>query len=606
MILRSLDLAYDRLRADPAYTIAPNGYSLQKITFKIVITATGQLFEIQDARVPVEGRLQPTRVLVPGATKPSGSGVYPRFLWDNSGYMLGYKAKDDEEAEVEEREKKKARTRHCFSAFRDKHLQLRTEVASPAFSAVCRFLEGWDPDRARDFPVLADAATTGFGVFQIQAETEYVHQDSAVVRWWDTRLGHSSAKPQGQCLVTGKRTTLAKTHPKIKGVVGAQGAGATIAGYNKSAYESYGKKQSYNAPVSEDAAFRYVTALNALLDGPQRFKHCTTLGDTTIAFWTERPTTTEDIFLPFIAKGSAVIEEPSVQDEGLRQKLLGFLEALREGREAYPEIEGAPDQTSFFMLGLAPNTARIAIRFFHRGTLAELLANVRQHHRDIGLVPQPAVGKRPADLEFPPAWLLLRQTAHDTKGIPPILSGPLLRAIITGSRYPEGLYAAVLRRIKLGAPVHYVRACAIKGYLNRNLRKEVSMVLDPARGDPAYRLGRLFAALEKTQKDALGERLNKTIRDSYYGAASSTPGTIFPRLLRTYQHHLAKLEGGYRVNRERLIQDILAPLGDFPAHLSLADQGLFAIGYYHQTREFYAKRGNPIELSQSAEERRQK
>ncbi len=116
------------------------------------------------------------------------------------------------------------------------------------------------------------------------------------------------------------------------------------------------------------------------------------------------------------------------------------------------------------------------------------------------------------------------------------------------------------------------------------------MALDPERSDPAYRLGRLFAALEKTQKDALGGNLNTTIRDSFYSSASATPGTVFPRLLRTYQHHLAKLEGGMRVNRERLVQEILAPMDTFPAHLSLQGQGLFALGYYHQTRDFYTKR----------------
>jgi CRISPR-associated protein Csd1 len=132
----------------------------------------------------------------------------------------------------------------------------------------------------------------------------------------------------------------------------------------------------------------------------------------------------------------------------------------------------------------------------------------------------------------------------------------------------------------------------LKGYLNRNLKQEVGMALDPDRPDPAYRLGRLFAALEKTQKDALGEGLNKTVRDSFYSSASATPGSVFPRLLRTYQHHLAKLEGRRRVNRERLVQEILEPLAGFPAQLSLADQGLFAIGYYHQTRNFYTKRAN--------------
>ena len=585
MILRSLHVLYDRLKDDTAYNIAPYGYSLQKISFKVVLTAQGELFEIQDVREPVQGNLRPKQVLVPGAAKSSGSGVNPCLLWDNSGYMLGYKAADENPE----------RTRKSFSAFRGKHLALEGEIGSLAFSTLCRFLEDWDPASAEDHPVLADAATTGFGVFQIQGETRYVHQDPAVSGWLDTQPAAQSAECQGQCLVTGEEGPLARLHPKIKGVAGAQSAGATIVSFNEVAYESYGKRQSYNAPVSKDVSFRYVTALNALLDGPMRSKHRLTLGDTTIAFWTGQPTPTEDIFLQFVSGGFDLIDDHPIQDEGRRQQLLGFLRALREGREAYAEIEDAPEQTPFFLLGLAPNAARIAIRFFHCGTLAELLDNIRKHHHDIRITPQPAVGKRPADPEFPPAWLLLRQTARDSKEIPPILSGPLLRAIITGSRYPEGLYSAVVRRIGAGATVNYARACVIKGYLNRNFNKEVSMSLDPGRSDPAYRLGRLFAALEKTQKDALGASLNTTIRDSSYSAASSTPGTIFPRLLRTYQHHLAKLEGGHKVNREKLVQEILAPLSAFPAHLSLPDQGLFAIGYYHQTRDFYTKRGNAQE-----------
>ena len=586
MILRSLHSLYDRLKDDAAYHIPWYGYSLQKISFKVVLTSQGGLFEIQDARKPVEGGLRARQELVPGKGKPSGSGLNPCFLWDNSGYMLGYKAADQNPE----------RTRRSFSAFRSKHLALEAEIGSPAFSALCRFLKDWDPASAEEHAVLADAAITGFGVFQIQGETRYLHHDPGVSRWWNAETTKRSAEFRGQCLVTGEEQPLARLHPKIKGVAGAQSAGATIVSFNEDAYESYGKKQSYNAPVSEEVSFRYGTALDSLLDGPMRSKHRLTLGDTTIAFWTEKPTPTEDIFLRFVSKGSAITDHPSIQDEGegLRQKLLGFLQALRQGREVYAEIED--DQTPFFILGLAPNAARIAIRFFHRGTLAELLDNLRHHHKDICILPGTS------DPEFPSARLLLQQVARDRtrqseklKEIPQILSGPLLRAIITGSRYPEGLYAAVVRRIGAGDFFNYARACVIKGYLNRNFNKEVSMSLDPERSDPPYRLGRLFAALEKTQRDALGENLNKTIRDSSYSAASSTPGTIFPRLLRTYQHHLAKLEGGHRVNRERLVQEIIAPLGAFPAHLNLPDQGLFAIGYYHQTREFYTKRGNAQE-----------
>jgi CRISPR-associated protein Csd1 len=268
-----------------------------------------------------------------------------------------------------------------------------------------------------------------------------------------------------------------------------------------------------------------------------------------------------------------------------------FLHALRRGKEAYGELEAEPERTRFYLLGLSPNAGRVAVRFFQSDTLGALLDNLRQHHRDIAIVRRPAGGKLRGDPEFPSLRMLLDQTARSREDIPPLLGGPLLRAVLTGGVYPEALCAAVVRRIRANRQVDYPRACVLKGYLNRNLKMEVSMSLDTGRPDPAYRLGRLFAALEKTQKDALGESLNRTIRDSYYSSASATPRTVFPRLLRLYQHHLGKLDGGWRIVRERLVQEILAPLDGFPAHLGLADQGLFAIGYYHQTREFYTKRG---------------
>lgn len=226
-----------------------------------------------------------------------------------------------------------------------------------------------------------------------------------------------------------------------------------------------------------------------------------------------------------------MVDDGSFHDEGRRQRVEAFLRALRQGREAYGELEDDPDRTPFFLLGLSPNSSRIAVRFFHRASLAELLENLRRHHRDIGLVPNPAVGKRPADPDFPAAWRLLRQTARESKDIPPILTAPLLRSIITGARYPDGLYRAALRRVHADRRIDYLRCCVVKGYLNRNLNQEVSMSLDVNRPDPGYRLGRLFAPLEKTRKDALGESLNKTIRDSFYSSASATPGSVFPRLL---------------------------------------------------------------------------
>ena len=185
-----------------------------------------------------------------------------------------------------------------------------------------------------------------------KAKHDTYHDDPSVSAWWDAqREAESGGGELGHCLVSGEERLLARLHPKIKGVAGAQSAGAAIVSFNDDAYESYGKRQSYNAPVSKDVSVRYATALNALLDGPMRRKHRFTLGDTTVAFWTEQPTWTEDIFLPFVTEGSALLDDPASQDEGVRQKLASFLQALREGREAYGAIEERTRSDAFLFAG---------------------------------------------------------------------------------------------------------------------------------------------------------------------------------------------------------------------------------------------------------------
>jgi CRISPR-associated protein Csd1 len=576
MILQSLHTLYSRLKDDPAYSIPSLGYSLQKITFVVVLKPDGILFGIQDARIGE--RKSPRQIRVLGYTKSSGSALNPCFLWDNTAYMLGFKS------EGENPERSKA----SFEVFRNRHLNAEQEINSPKFSAVCRFLESWQPAKALEHAVLSEVST-GFGLFQILGETSFIHEDAAIDRWWKNNLAADHEPgPKGQCLIIGRSAAIARLQPMIKGISGGK-AQAALVGFNDSAYESYGKEQSYNAPISEAAAFEYAMALNSLLDGPMKSKHRTTLADMTIAFWTDKPSLVEDIFAQFASNGAQINNLDSVQSESLRQKIALFLDALRQGTEKYPDIEQDAGKTNFYILGLSPNAARVSVRLFLRTTIRGLLDNLRKHYHDMTIERQFGADAKLPDPEFPPTWLLLRQTARNSDGIPPILAGPLMRAILSGSRYPDGLFSALMRRIHADRDINYLRACIIKGYLNRNQGREITMSLDTERSDPAYRLGRLFAALEKTQGDALGN-LNASIRDRFYSSVSSTPRSVFPRLLRTYQHHLGKLEGGRKVNRERLVQEIIGPLVNFPAHLNLADQGLFAIGYYHQMQRFYQKK----------------
>lgn len=573
MILQSLHQLYDRLLEDPSYEISPPGFSPQKVSFKIVLREDGSLLEPQE----VDAKVQ-TRVL--GDAKPSGAGINPCFLWDNQTYLLGRQPDDKKDGFGQER----------FEAFKKRHLDAENEICSAGFKAVCRFLEEWNPARIGEYQLLEEVGT-GFGVFQIQGKRGYVHDEPEVLEWWLRNLPKNPEPTTGQCLLTGKQDTpIARLHPKIKGISGAQSSGASLVSFNDTAYESYGKSQSFNSPVSEDAAFRYGTALNALLAGPNSKEHRIRIGETTCVFWTEKRNILEDCFVELFGSGSNSIEE--VQDTGKIARLKLLFRAIKSGGN-FHHISDIDTGTPFYLLGIAPNAARLSIRFFHRSTVGELLKNLHEHHNCLSIVREyeEARGKRFADPEFPAIWQLLLQAARVSDEIPPLLGGALARSIIEGTNYPEGLFAAIIRRIHAERTVPYLRASILKAILVRNHKKDIPIMLDKSNTNPAYLLGRLFAALEKTQEDAQGS-LNAGLRDKYYSSASATPASVFPRILRTYQHHLAKLSEGGKINRERLVQDILGGIdaNGFPKQLNLQDQGVFAIGYYHQRKDFFTKK----------------
>jgi len=574
MILHALYELYGRLAKESAYQIAPPGYSPQKISFKVVLHPDGKLHEIQDARVQQGKKLRPDLRLMPGKGKPSGSGINPCFLWDNSGYMLGFKPDDP----------KPERSLETFEAFKKKHLELEASVSQPSFSAVCRFLELWDPASVEEEILSEVEVGTGFGMFELLGGGR-IHEEKAIDKWWQSQMDTEPIEPDGQCLISGELAQIANLQPKIKGVMGAQSAGASLVSFNAKSYESYGLEQAYNAPVGKDVAFRYGVALNALLNGPKSDSHRIIVGDSTTVFWTGESSPIEAAFGNFFSNGS------EVQDEDLRQSLEVFIKALRHGKEAIVDLANPED--TFYILGLAPNAARLSVRFYHQSTVADFIETLRKHYADMQIVRQFDETSKKPDPEFPATWQLLRETARESKEIPPLLSGALMRAVLTGHNYPEFLLASILRRIRADRKINYLRASVIKGVLVRNHHKEISMALDPDNPDIAYRLGRLFATLEKTQKDGLGEKLNATIRDRFFSSASANPRAVFPRLIRTYQHHLARIEhAGARVNREKLMQEIFDTIGPpqgFPAHLNMEQQGMFAIGYYHQTKAFYTK-----------------
>ena len=600
MILPALIDYYDRVAEEPDGDIASYGFSRQKITFCVNLTATGELIEIADARhaetnAAGKSRMAPKRIVVLGQAKPSGSGINPCLLWDNASYMLGWKADDA----------KPERTRASFEAFRDKHLALRDEINDDDFDAVCCFLEKWDPNSFMPDDSQQEYLSS-FGVFRIGSKQSYVHEQPAVRSSYLASLRNDDANgtENRPSLTDGKPSRVARLHePKIKGVWGAQSAGATIVSFNNEAFESYGKSQGDNAPVSEHDAFKYCTALNHLLADPERH---TQLGDATVVWWADAPVPDETLLTFFSSIGAGVPSE--VEGKGKAEVLAAAMRDLARG-EVPKSLTGL--ETGFNVLGLSPNQARLSVRFWWRGPLVQLFGNVAKHQLDAMLEPVP---ERDANKPMS-IYRVVRETARilsdrpDMDTVSPTLAGELTRAILTGGQYPMSLLEAIIRRVRADGEVTHARAAITKACIIRRRRllagshaqtyQEVPVSLNPD-GPLPYQLGRLFAVIEKTQGDALGD-VNASIRDRYFGSVSATPASVFPRLLRLSQHHITKLEGGRRVNREKLTQEVIEKIDHFPRHLNLEQQGLFQIGYYHQRQDLFTKKSEQAEEPALAE-----
>lgn len=579
MILTALERLYNRLEADPDVDIETTGYSRQKIGFIVLLRPDGTLQSIEPPATndPKRPNIQ-LRVL--GGAKPTGSGINPCFLWDNPGYALGVEQVGKEGS---------GRALRAFEAFRRRHLDAESEVDDPHFAAVCRFLEAWTPERGAEFPFLSEPAA-GFGVFRIQGEVGYVHDRQKVRDYWRRQTeAQGAGGVSGQCLVSGEETSLARIHePKIKGVRGAQSSGALLVSFNKDAFTSYGKDQGLNAPVGEDAVFRYAVALNFLLR--RELGRTVELGpDATVVFWADAPTLLDTVFADFCAARGAEDEEAKKR----AQKLPNQIAKMQR-----PEDLG-PGGAQFYVLGLSPNASRLSVRLWKVSTIEEMAQRLRSFYAALEIEREFPDNQ----LEYPSLWRLLLETVREAKDVPAQLFGAVVRAVLDGGPLPEVWLRAVVNRVRADreVKVNYYRAASIKAVLNRNhcQAQEIAVSLDPDRPEPAYHLGRLFAVLEQIQNKAL-PGLNVTIVDRWFASASATPASSFPILLRLAKHHLAKIESvGIRRFYEGHLQEIMNRIDKFTTRSSLAEQGLFMVGYYHQRRELFQKKSDKEEAPEA-------
>lgn len=568
MILQALAEYYQRKAGDPdpANRLAPEGFELKEIPFILELDREGQFVQIEDTREIQGKRKVGKSFLVPQGVKKT-SGVAANLFWDTAEYVLGVDTRGRPQRVADQHQAFKQRFQDIFGNSDDEGLR-----------AVARFLANIDLRLLASQPAWSEIQEKNPNLsFRLRGDLDLVCQRSNVLAAFGR--GPSEAGAQGLCLVSGKTAEIERLHPAIKGVWGAQTSGANIVSFNLEAFNSYGKSQGTNAPVGKRAAFAYTTALNHLLrrDSPQRVQ----IGDASTVFWVERPSDLEtgivDIF------GEPPKDDPDRNARAVRS----LYRSVGTGGFATDS-----DRTRFYVLGLAPNAARIAVKFWHVSTVAELATDIRRHFDDLEIV-------RPAwTAPYPSLFRLLTSVAVQSKAdnIPPNLAGDVMRSILSGLPYPSTLLQAAVRRCRAEQLVTPERAALTKACINRetrfrdpHIREELTVSLDPDNRNIGYRLGRLFAALEKIQDEA-NPGVNVTIRERFYGAASSTPVSVFPNLMRLKNHHLPKIErSGRVVYFEKLLGEIISGIGDFPPLLALPDQGRFAIGYYHQQQAFYTK-----------------
>lgn len=586
MILQSLVQYYEAL--ERRGEITRPGWCRAKVSFALELSHDGDLLRILPLTTETKkGKKTVSESLplkVPQMVTRS-SGVSANFLCDNSSYFLGIDNKGKPE-----------RSKDCFQCAKEKHLKVLKNTDSVAGKAVKRYFEKWNPDTAGENPLVAEVLEeVAAGANLVFWVDNYAHEDSEIKSAWEKYFSDSLDGPEGVCLVTGQKTGISRIHGTIKGVLGAQPSGAALVSFNAPAFESYGKEQSFNAPVGNYAVYAYTTALNHLLADK---KHMTTIGDTTVVYWSEDG---EEVYQDVFSN----VSEPNSDNYEI---INGVFENLGAGKAVnIPEVKGniSMDQR-FYILGLAPNAARIAVRFFYQDSFGNIMENLKRHYDRMEIVRPVRDG-----FQYLGVWRMLMETVNKRsrdKKPASNMAGAVYRAIVSGDRYPDFMYQAVMGRIRAeqddsGSRIYKItrgRAAIIKAFLLRNGtcdKEEITVELNEDCKNVIYTLGREFAVLEAIQEDA-NPGINATIKDKYFNSACAAPASVFPILFKLKNSHIKKMrDKGKEIYYEKLLGDLQSriPVSDgknygYPKRLSLEDQGLFILGYYHQTQKRYEKK----------------
>lgn len=587
MILQALEQCYDIMQEDTNFDVAPFGYSKIMCSFALVINQKGELKAIYDLRDGKKGELH----TVPLQAGRQGKNPPPYMLCDNSKYVLGY--------DYEKKSKKLISYFDRLDSSYMNHKNLLSGLCDPGAIAVLKFMEKTGNGKVWDIGPENDVYKGGFLLFKLEGEGGYIHERPVIKQAWDKYLSEQSREAKdtvrGQCLITGEDDVqLARIHTSTKGVMGANATGGTLVGFNLDSSRSYGKEQSYNAPVNEAMMFKYTTALNELLSNNS---NRLVIGDTTCAFWTEKEISGNctKVIMSFFS-GEIIEDEAQIKISAYGTKQTkDVLTRILYGMNITPEMIEYEKDTKVFILGLSPNNARLAVRYWYTNTFGNFIEKIRQHYEDMEIVKSDKSKKIISTRDI----INTMAVGGKTENIPKTMENALFTAITSNSSYPQGVYANIIIRIRAEAGddwcINHIRAGFIKAYLKRKLRikrlhdkeEELTVALNENSTSTAYHLGRLFAVLEKLQQDAG----NKGLRERYFASASTNPKIVFPSILKLAQSHIAKVgknQGGSYM--DKICQEILSKIDEFPTSLSLDDQGMFILGYYHQRQYIYTKK----------------
>lgn len=565
MILQALCKYYDILIKEGISDLPKEGYSIGKITFALILSQNGELTGIMDLREIQGKKTFPKQMLIPEQSGRSGKNPRAYFLCDNAKYVLGIG--DDEQLSA-------------FNRFRELHISLLGEE-----NPIIKFLKNWNPEKAVDNVYIQkykdELDKNPNIVFKIEGEIGYLHDNEEIFNAWYNKNDNDKEEVKMQCLITGKYETIARIHTPIKGVRNAQAAGASIVSFNDECFCSYGKESSYNAPIGKSSMFKYTTILKYMLNNS---KYHFYVGDITVVFWAERTGIYEDLLSElFNPSNDKVSEETNEKDLQTRDLAMDIVKKYSMGLKLSKENYNLDPNTNVHILGISPNNARLSIAFYEENTFEYFIKRLIDHYNNLNIV---------GNTKSIPVWMILNETlpkASKDKKISPVLGKSLMNSIFTGNLYPTSLYNAMISRIRADRDINYKRVAVIKACLIRKnnlykIKEEISVSLNEDNSSVPYQLGRLFAVIEKAQKEALGIT---TIKDRYFTSASATPASVFPVMLKLSLHHTAKAEWGKSLENQK--GKILKKIDQFPKHLTLDEQGEFILGYYHQTQAFYIK-----------------